>query len=116
MRARLRRLGVSLRPPMKTAKNIAIARMALGDEAGGITVSTLGEAEYFLRHGIGDIVYAVGAAPGKLDIVAGLMRRGASVTLILDNALAAQGVAERGAALGVRFPILIEIDSDGARA
>ena len=116
MRTRLRRLGVSLRPHMKTAKCIEVARMALGDEPGGITVSTLGEAEYFLRHGIGDLVYAVGVAPGKLDVVAGLMRRGASVTLILDNALTAQAVAERGAALGVRFQVLIEIDSDGARA
>jgi D-serine deaminase-like pyridoxal phosphate-dependent protein len=114
MRTRLRRLGVSLRPHMKTAKCIEVARMALGEEPGGITVSTLGEAEYFLRNGIGDIVYAVGIAPGKLDVIAGMMRRGASVTLILDHALAAQAVAERGAALGVRFPVLIEIDSDGA--
>jgi D-serine deaminase-like pyridoxal phosphate-dependent protein len=116
MRTRMRRLGVSLRPHLKTAKCIEVARLALGDEPGGITVSTLGEAAYFVEHGIGDIVYAVGIAPGKLDAVAGLLRRGAQVTLILDSVLAAQAVVERGAALGVRFPVLIEIDSDGARA
>ena len=117
MRTRLRRFGVSLRPHLKTAKSIEVARRALGDEpGGGITVSTLGEAAYFLSHGIGDIVYAVGIAPGKLDAVAGLLRRGAQVTVILDSVLAAQAVVERGATLGVHFPVLIEIDSDGARA
>ena len=33
---------------------------------GGITVSTLGEAEHFFAHGITDILYAVGIAPAKL--------------------------------------------------
>jgi D-serine deaminase-like pyridoxal phosphate-dependent protein len=116
MRTRLRRLGVGLRPHMKTAKCIEVARLALEDTAGGITVSTLGEAAYFFEHGIEDIVYAVGIAPGKLDLAAGLIRRGARLTLLLDSAAAAQAVVERGAELGVRFPVLIEIDSDGARA
>ena len=116
MRARLKRLGVMPRPHLKTAKCIEVARLALDREPGGITVSTLGEAEYFFGHGIADIVYAVGIAPGKLDAAAALLRRGARLTLILDNAPAAQAVAERGAALGVKFPVLIEIDSDNARA
>jgi D-serine deaminase-like pyridoxal phosphate-dependent protein len=116
MRARLKRLGVTPRPHLKTAKCIEVARLALDGEAGRITVSTLGEAEYFFGNGITDLVYAVGIAPGKLDAAAGLIRRGAELTLILDNAPAAQAVAERGAALGVKFPVLIEVDSDGARA
>jgi D-serine deaminase-like pyridoxal phosphate-dependent protein len=116
MRARARRLGVPLRPHLKTAKCIEIARLALEGEPGGITVSTLGEAAWFLDHGIRDIVYAVGIAPGKLDAAAGLLRRGARLALILDDPFTAQAVGERGAALGVRFPVLIEIDCDGARA
>jgi D-serine deaminase-like pyridoxal phosphate-dependent protein len=116
MRARLKRLGVTPRPHLKTAKCIDIARLALDGEPGGITVSTLGEAGYFFAHGIDDIVYAVGIEPGKLDPAAALIRRGAKLTLILDSASAAKAVTERGAALGVRFPVLVEIDSDGARA
>jgi D-serine deaminase-like pyridoxal phosphate-dependent protein len=116
MRARLKRLDVTLRPHMKTAKCIEIARLALDGEGGAITVSTLGEAEYFFRHGITDIVYAVGIAPGKLDAAADLIRRGAKLTLILDNALAAQAVARHDTTLGLKIPVLIEIDSDGARA
>src|SRR5262245_14772643 len=116
MHTRLKRLGVTPRPHMKTAKCIEVARLALDGEGGAITVSTLGEAEYFFRHGITDIVYAVGIAPGKLDAAADLIRRGAKLTLILDNAPAAQAVAAHDTTLGLKIPVLVEIDSDGARA
>ena len=61
---------VPLRPHMKTAKSIDVARLALAGQPGGITVSTLAEAEYFASHGITDILYAVGITPQKLDQVA----------------------------------------------
>ena len=48
MSAHLSRLGVPLRPHMKTAKSIDVARLVLAGQPGGITVSTLAEAEYFL--------------------------------------------------------------------
>jgi D-serine deaminase-like pyridoxal phosphate-dependent protein len=54
---------VPLRPHMKTAKCIEVARLATAGQPGGITVSTLAEAEYFFRHGITDILYAVGITP-----------------------------------------------------
>ncbi|MDE0729026.1 MAG: alanine racemase, partial [Alphaproteobacteria bacterium] len=44
MAARGASLGVQLRPHMKTAKCIEVARLATKDQAGGITVSTLAEA------------------------------------------------------------------------
>jgi len=62
------RLGVALRPHMKTAKSIDVARMVLANQAApctGITVSTLAEAEYFSAHGITDILYAVGITPSS---------------------------------------------------
>ncbi|MCR3954536.1 alanine racemase, partial [Aeromonas hydrophila] len=76
MREHVARLGVSLRPHMKTAKSAEVARRAL-PQGGGITVSTLREAEYFFGHGYRDLFYAVGASPQKLDRAAALMRRGA---------------------------------------
>ncbi len=45
----LLRHGVPLRPHMKTAKSIEVARLATMGQQGGITVSTLAEAEYFSR-------------------------------------------------------------------
>ena len=69
MASALARLKVPLRPHMKTAKSIDVARLAIAGQPGGITVSTLAEAEYFLGHGITDILYAVGITPQKLDQV-----------------------------------------------
>ena len=85
MREHLAKLKVGLRPHVKTAKSHDVARLALAGQPGGITVSTLKEAEQFFAHGITDILYAVGITPNKLDHVAALQRRGADITIILDN-------------------------------
>jgi D-serine deaminase-like pyridoxal phosphate-dependent protein len=116
MRAHLGQLKVALRPHVKTAKSYDVARLALDGQPGGITVSTLKEAEQFFAHGITDILYAVGITPNKLDHVAALRHRGADVTVILDNIESARVVASRGKELGVQIPALIEIDSDGHRS
>jgi len=116
MREHLARLGVGLRPHVKTAKSIDVVRLALAGQPGGITVSTLKEAEYFFAHGVRDILYAVGIAPNKLDHVVALRRQGADVTVLVDNIAAAQAVAARGRARGMDLPALIEIDSDGHRS
>jgi D-serine deaminase-like pyridoxal phosphate-dependent protein len=80
------RHGVALRPHMKTAKSIDVARLALAGQPGGITVSTLAEAEYFAAHGIADILYAVGITPQKLDQVARLNQAGAKIMVLTDDA------------------------------
>jgi D-serine deaminase-like pyridoxal phosphate-dependent protein len=103
------RLGVALRPHMKTAKSIDVARMVLANQAApinGITVSTLAEAEYFAAHGITDILYAVGITPQKLDRVARLNADGAATTIVTDDAETASAIAAHPA----RLPTLIEID------
>lgn len=116
MREHLSRLGVGLRPHVKTAKSIDVVRLALADQPGGITVSTLKEAEYFFAHGVRDILYAVAIAPNKIAHVAALRKRGADVVIILDNMASALMVAERGAQMNVEFPVMIEIDCDGHRS
>jgi D-serine deaminase-like pyridoxal phosphate-dependent protein len=116
MRARLARHGVKLRPHVKTVKNIEATRVALGAETGPIAVSTVREAEYFFDHGFRDILYAVGMVPGKVGRAAGLVRRGARFTTIVDSVEAARGVREASAREGIELPVLVEIDSDGHRA
>jgi D-serine deaminase-like pyridoxal phosphate-dependent protein len=116
MRRRLAELGVPLRPHVKTAKSIDVVRMAVEGQPGGITVSTLKEAEHFLEHGFGDILYAVGIVPSKLAHVAALQRRGAQIAVILDSPEMAEAVCREGEALGTAFPVLIEVDTDGGRA
>ncbi|MCJ7838223.1 MAG: alanine racemase [Burkholderiales bacterium] len=116
MRAHLDRLGVALRPHLKTAKSIDVARRVLRGPDDAITVSTLKEAEYFFGHGIRDILYAVGITPNKFEHVSALRRRGARLSVILDNIDAAKAVAAHARKAGDRIPVLIEIDCDGHRS
>jgi D-serine deaminase-like pyridoxal phosphate-dependent protein len=74
MSGRARELGVAFRPHLKTAKSLAVAARATAGEFGGITVSTLHEAEYFLAGGYADLLYAVGIEAGKLPRAASLVR------------------------------------------
>jgi len=116
MREHMGRLGVPLRPHGKTAKCIDVIRLALEGQPGGITVSTLKEAEYYFSYGIRDLLYAVGIAPVKLDHIANLRKKGAEITIILDNMEQAQVAAAYGEKHGGTFPVLIELDSDGHRS
>ena len=115
MQARARDLGVLLRPHLKTAKSVEVARLALGDGEPRITVSTLKEAEFFAEAGFRDILYAVGIAPNKLAHAARLIRAGTDLTLILDSLQAARACAAAASAEGVIFPLMIELDTDGHR-
>ena len=106
------RHAVALRPHMKTAKSIDVARLVLQGQPGGITVSTLAEAEYFASHGISDILYAVGITPRKLDQVATLNAAGADIMVITDDADTAGAIAAHPQPPRA----LIEIDTGESRA
>jgi len=106
MTARLASKGVNLRPHLKTAKSLEVARLAIEGNFGGITVSTLTEAEFFFAQGITDIVYAVCIAPSKLDRAADLTRRGAGLKIIIDSVDLAVAISGHGG----QFRVLIEID------
>jgi D-serine deaminase-like pyridoxal phosphate-dependent protein len=117
MRRRLALHGaVTLRPHVKTAKSLDVIRRALVDGARGITVSTLKEADHFFAAGVDDILYAVGIAPVKLPHVVRLIRAGARLKIILDNAAAAQAAAAAARDADVQISVLIELDVDGHRA
>ena len=106
--------GVALRPHMKTAKSIDVARLVMASRdavVGGITVSTLAEAEYFAAHGVYDILYAVGITPQKLDQVASLNAAGAAITVITDDPDMAAAIA----AHANPPQTLIELDCGEAR-
>ncbi len=93
MNAAVRGRGAELRPHLKTAKSVEVARAMTDGWSGAVTVSTLREAEAFFAAGCRDILYAVGVAPGKLEQAQGLTARGANLTLITDNVPAAEAIA-----------------------
>ncbi len=111
MAGHLSRLRVPLRPHMKTAKSIEVARLAIEGQSGGITVSTVAEAEYFMSHGIVDILYAVGITPRKLEHVVQLNAAGADIIVVTDDIDMAAVIAT----LDSPPRTLIEIDSGEER-
>lgn len=110
------RLGVTLRPHLKTHKSIEIARRQMLSPEGPATVSTLAEARYFAENGVKDLIYAVGIAPQKLADVAAIREAGCDLKIILDNVAAAKAVSAFCAGRGVTIPVLIEVDCDGHRS
>lgn len=108
--------GVNLRPHLKTAKSIDVARLAAPDPNSPIAVSTLLEAEYFFSHGYRDIFYVVGLGPGKLQRCAALLRSGARLLTCLDDVTLAGEVAAAARREQVDFRTAIEIDCGEHRA
>jgi D-serine deaminase-like pyridoxal phosphate-dependent protein len=108
--------GVDLRPHCKTSKCVEIARLATEGQSGGVTVSTLREAEYFIHNGFDDVTYAVGILPDKLPAVAALQERGGRVSVLTDDPEIATAIARSAADLGAKFRVLIEVDCGDGRA
>ncbi|QMW21567.1 alanine racemase [Sandaracinobacteroides saxicola] len=108
------RLGVGLRPHVKTPKAIEIGK-ELGGGIGPITVSTLSEADVFASAGFNDILYATLLSASKVSRVEALLAGGCRLLSLVDSpvAVAQLAAARRGAR---PLPVLIEIDVDGHRA
>ena len=116
LKRRLEAFGVPLRPHLKTSKSVDVAKRIIDSPTGAATVSTLREAEEFGSAGIGDLLYAVGITPNKLDRVAAIRARGTNLSVIVDSLETAEAVAAKALATRDRIPTLIEVDSDGHRA
>jgi len=106
MQAVIRRHRVDFRPHIKTAKSAEVARLAVAGEFGGVTVSTLAEAEYLARHGFSDILLAVGITPDKVERGALLIRQGVSLRVITDDLEVAKVIG----AHALPFTALVEVD------
>lgn len=113
MDARAKSLGVSLRPHMKTSKCLAVARR-LGPER-PICVSSLEEAAYFFEGGYRDICCPNVVAPGNVAGYAGLVQRGARVTLCVADSASAFRLTDEAAALQSELSVLVEVESGGGR-
>lgn len=115
MGERMNTMGVSLRPHVKTAKSARIAELAVEGHFGGITVSTLREAEYFHQAGFSDLLYAVGITADKFQRAKALCEQGARLTVVTDAAEVAESMARAAGTLeGIRA--MIEVDTGGRRA
>ena len=116
MKDRATRLGVALRPHLKTGKCREMAIRQMTSPRGPATVSTLYEAERFFGMGVKDLTYAVGITPSKLPRCKALIDAGCDLKVILDSKEMAKAISLFCQENQLSIPVLIEIDSDGHRS
>jgi len=116
MLERSKKLGVRLRPHVKTHKSVDIARIQLGGREGPVTVSTLAEASFFLKAGFKDLTYAVSISPQKLASVRTLVENSSAFNILLDSADAADAVERIGKTSGLCFSVFLKVDCGYHRA
>src|SRR5437763_17072038 len=96
MAGRARRLGVSLRPHIKTHKCLELGRRQVAHGAHGITVSTLFEAQAFAGGGFTDLTWAFPLDPSHVPHVQRIARDGVTLRVILDDLDTAKALAGSG--------------------
>ena len=96
MADRAKRLGVALRPHIKTHKCLELARRQQSYGARGITVSTLFEAEAFARGGFTDLTWAFPLDRTHLPHVQRIAQTGVTLRVILDDLETAKALAGSG--------------------
>ena len=95
MAERARRLGVALRPHVKTHKCIELGRRQRAQGASGITVSTLFEAESFAAAGFEDLTWAFPLDPTHIPHVRRIAER-ATLRVVVDDLETAKALAGTG--------------------
>ncbi|XHC09182.1 alanine racemase [Labrenzia sp. ac12] len=108
---RAAKLSVMLRPHLKTSKSMDVARIAKDGDSSGFTVSTLKEAEYFIRNGLTNVLYTGGITPNKFDRVRRIGEiNGECLLLVVDSLEAAEAAIQYTREHSCHFDFLIEVD------
>lgn len=107
MAERMTKLGVRLRPHVKTHKCVEAARLQVRGHFGGITVSTLAEARHFKKAGFDDITYAFPLAVSRIEEAAEL-----GVRVVIDQEETLAEIEKRE----LRLPAYLKVDCGYHRA
>uniref|UniRef100_A0A665XEL5 Zgc:162816 n=1 Tax=Echeneis naucrates TaxID=173247 RepID=A0A665XEL5_ECHNA len=95
MKDRCQKLGVQLRPHMKTHKTLECADIMTGGTRRCIVVSTLAEAFFYADHGFDDILYAYSLPFDKVERSAALSERLDLFQVLLDHPEALEQLKKR---------------------
>ncbi|HEV2670740.1 MAG TPA: alanine racemase [Gemmatimonadales bacterium] len=96
MADRATRLGVALRPHIKTHKCLELGRRQMAHGAKGITVSTLFEAQAFARGGFSDLTWAFPLDRTHVPHVKRIADSGATLRVVLDDLETAKALSGTG--------------------
>ncbi|TWB18356.1 D-serine deaminase-like pyridoxal phosphate-dependent protein [Nitrospirillum amazonense] len=102
---------MAIRPHAKTHKCVEIARRQLAAGAIGLCCAKLGEAETFVRHGMGYLLLTspIVTAAG-IQRLMGLIRTAPETMVVVDDARNVMDLAAAATASGVRLRVLVDLD------
>ncbi|XP_061694439.1 D-serine dehydratase isoform X2 [Syngnathoides biaculeatus] len=113
---RCQKLGVQLRPHMKTHKTIECADIMTGGSRRCIVVSTLAEACFYADHGFDDILYAYSLPFDKVERCAVLSERLELFQVLLDHPDALEQLKKRPLRNGRLWHVWLKLDCGNGRA
>lgn len=110
------RVGLHLRPHIKTHKLIRFAKAQVAAGAKGITCQKIGEAEVMAEGGLDDILITYNIlGPAKLARLRALSDRLARLAVTADNAEVVAGLSAAFVAAPRPLEVLVECDTGGRR-
>ena len=108
--------GLALRPHIKTHKSIRFAKAQLDAGAIGITCQKVSEAEAMIADGIDDILITYNIlGPAKLKRLRALSNRLRALSVVADNSVVVQGLAQAFAGASRPLTVLVECDTGAGR-
>uniref|UniRef100_H3CR49 D-serine dehydratase n=1 Tax=Tetraodon nigroviridis TaxID=99883 RepID=H3CR49_TETNG len=111
------KMGVQLRPHMKTHKTLyECAEIMTGGTRRCIVVSTLAEASFYADHGFDDILYAYPLPFDKVERCAALSERLDLFQVLLDHPDALEQLERRPLKDGRRWHVWMKLDCGNGRA
>jgi D-serine deaminase-like pyridoxal phosphate-dependent protein len=116
MSSHIQALGARLRPHVKTHKCAEAALLQTAGHFGGITVSTLAEAEFFFDAAFTDITYAVPLTPNRVERVLALRRKGLELSVLVDSMEAPASLTSRRSPDEPPVPVFLKVDCGYGRA
>ncbi|XP_011615555.1 uncharacterized protein [Takifugu rubripes] len=116
MTERYEKLGVQLRPHMKTHKTLECADIMTGGTRRCIVVSTLAEASFYADHGFDDILYAYPLPFDKVEHCAALSERLDLFQVLLDHPDALEELKKRPLKDGRQWHVWLKLDCGNGRA
>ncbi|KAM6918639.1 D-serine dehydratase [Xenentodon cancila] len=110
------KLGVQLRPHMKTHKTLECADIMTAGSRRRIVVSTLAEASFYADHGFDDILYAYPLPFDKVERCAALSERLDLFQVLLDHPDALEQLIKRPLKGGRLWHVWLKLDCGNGRA
>ncbi|KAL4635666.1 hypothetical protein GN956_G12974 [Arapaima gigas] len=116
MQERFQKMGVQLRPHMKTHKTVECGDIMTGGSRCCITVSTVAEATFYADHGFDDILYAYPLPLDKVERCAQLSERLSLFHVLVDSTAALHALRQRPLQGGKIWRVWLKLDCDNGRA